>query len=116
MVSICLLVTVIEIHFNVRASLHQTGESAQSTNATAMVLLNLVPLPNGATPSVGVPVLLAELLQLLDDCQNILSRQRGFAIVVNAADGPTNRVPYVPTLPPVSNLKRVAPLIGRNCF
>ena len=81
-----------------------------------MVLLYLVPLPNGATPSVGVPVLLAELLQLLDDCQNILSRQRSLTIVVNAADSSTNRVPYIPALPPIGNLKRVAPLISGDCF
>ena len=33
-----------------------------------------------------------------------------------AADSSTNRVPYIPALSPIGNLKRVAPLVSGDCF
>ena len=77
----------------------------QSLDATAMVLLYLVPLPNRAiVPGVARPVLFVELFQSLDYCDNILVHKRGLFIVIDATYNICDSTTNIPALAPICYL------------
>ena len=70
-----------------------------------MVLLNLVPFPNGTLIPAGTrPVLFVELLQSLDYCDDVLIHKRSFTIIIDATNNICDSTTNIPTLAPVSYL------------